>query len=125
MSEFTLTVDGEDHEITDDNHTVNMFRDTPEYDYIVLRPETDPENEKRNILIFRHQWLCHWMGNIALNDDDRQRLEQSNTELGSFAGQFGFNSKTLIEDYANQFEVDYYVQGLTNDLNNGIPEDWR
>lgn len=127
MSEFQLTVDGEDHEITEDNHTVNLFRDTPEYDYIVLRPETDLVEEQRNILIFRQQWLCHWMGNLALNAVDQTELDAKNAELGHFSGRVGFNSKLLIEDQANDFEVEYYTQGLMSDLRNldGVPEGWE
>lgn len=126
MSEFKLTVDGEDHEVTEDNHTVNLFRDTPEYNYIVLRPTEDPVEAQRNILIFRQQWLCHWMGNLALNAENQAELERRNEELGTFSGRFGFNSKVLIEDSANDFEVEYFTQGLLSDLRGteGVPEGW-
>lgn len=116
MHRFEVTIDGEDHELTEDNHTVNLFRDEPEYDYLVLRPEDDISEEQRTILIFRQQRLCHWLANIALNPTDQDTLDETNAEWGTFSGNFGWNSKTLIEDSANDFEKEYFVESLMGDL---------
>lgn len=119
MSErFTLTIDGEDHELTEDNHTVALFRDTPEFDYIHLQPENDLTEEQRHILIFRHQRLCYWLAGLGLSGASRGELAEMNEELGPFRGMYGFNSKTMIEDTANDFEQEYYVESMLGDLRN-------
>lgn len=126
MAEFIVTIDGEDHALTEANHTVAMFRQTPEYDYLHIRPEDDPVDEQRNILVFRQQYLCHWLADLALNGEDRRTLEETTQKLGVFQEQFGFNSRVLLEDRANEFEIEYYTQGLMSDLNgtDTVPEGW-
>lgn len=128
MSEFTIAVDGEDHELNTENHGIAMFRKTPEFDYIDISVEagTPEEPEIKHIMIFRHQWLCHWMGGIALNASDQRRLAEDHAEFGSFREQFGWNSKVLIEDDATDFEKECMTESLMGDLraSEGLPESW-
>lgn len=123
---FTLTIDGEDHEVLPENHGIAMFRRTPEYDYIDLSTEIGPDEEVKHIMIFRQQWLCHWMGGLALNQPDAEHLRDTREELGSFRERFGWNSPVMIEDSAREFEVNMFTESLLSDLKGSdtIPEGW-
>ena len=125
---FTVGIDGQDHELLPDNHGVAMFRDTPEYDYFFVQEEVGPPDalETKTHLVFRHQWLCHWMGNLALNGKDQLELNEVKEELGNFKERYGWASKVMIEDEANEFERECYTESLLGDLKGAdtVPEEW-
>lgn len=125
---FEITVDGQDIELTPTNHGIAQFRHTPEYDYIDISVEEGPnEEETKHILIFRHRWLCLWMGRVALTTEDRVDLAGTDAEHGTFFDRTGFNSRVFLEDKASEAEMEMYTESLMGDLRrtSGMPEDWE
>jgi hypothetical protein len=125
---FEVKVDGRDIELTPENHGIALFRFEPEYDYIdITEPIGPDEEELKHTLIFRHRWLCLWMGRIVLSQEDKKLLEEVEEEHELFFMRTGWLSKVLIEDRPSEFEREMFTQSLMADLNRAehLPEEWN
>lgn len=125
---FEVTVDGQDIELTPENHGIALFRCDPEYDYIDITVYEGPdEEETRHIVVFRHRWLCLWMGRIVLSQEDKDLLTAVEEENGPFFARTGWLSRVMVEDHASEWEKEMYTQSLLTDLNkaDAPPEEWN
>lgn len=124
---FPITIDGREIELTPDNHGIAMFRFEPEYDYLDVQEQLGPtEEETRHTLVFRHRWMCIWMGRIAMGKEDKEILDEIEEAHGPFFAQTGWLSRVMVEDRASEFEKEMFVQSMLSDLNRAEspPKEW-
>lgn len=110
-----VEVAGEKIELSPDNHSIAMFRDEPDRDYLDLYKH-DEDGVESHIWVFGRREMCIWMGRVALSHEDQQILRRSERTYGPFRSRTGFNSKTFIEDKTTEWEAELYTEYLLKDL---------
>lgn len=105
------------------NHIVALFRKTPDMDYIAYLPPDVPDTDPAQ-LIFNRMELARQMAGIVLGEFSHD-VPLLGNQRKTFYEVFGWNSKTIIEDYPVDWEVKAWSKAMSHDIRTSkdVPND--
>ena len=107
---FRLSISGQTVELTPDNCGVALFRTQPDYDYLDTW-EWNINDEQEHTIAF-NPLVAHWIGGLALRQDDHRELRVAERENGTFRSKTNFNPQVIIEDEPSEAEKELYAKYL-------------
>lgn len=116
---FELQIGKNKYDFEPDNCVVNLFRQQPDMDYVAYHLG----NEQYMALF--DPAVCHWLGGIALTEQDQKQLSRAERNLGSYVERYGGNPRVIIDDLPDEHEIDLRVTSLMGDEMDDIHKELR